>query len=466
VNPPLDGLPIGRRRVVVALVAITSVLSVLDSTISNVALPSIARDLHVTSADVVWVVNAFQLATTMLLLPLSALGDIVGFRRVYLSGVAIFTAASILCALSHSLPALVASRFVQGIGAAAILSSGQPISRFAYPARMLGVAVGIQTLVISISGAAGPSIGGFILGVGSWPWMFWINLPFGILCLAFGGLLPLTPRQPHRFDWASAVMSGTTLVLLITGIDQLRIAGHLAFSIAELSAAVVLGTLLVRRQPTLDTPIFAIDLLRIRIVSLSLISAFIVFISQNAMMIALPFYFQALGNDPTQTGILLTPFALGSALIATIAGYLSDRYHPGLLGVVGLSGYVVSLILLATLPHGASTFAIIWRVLLGGVGYGLFISPNIRAIIGNVPRSRSGAITGLVTSNRMIAATCGVAFAALIFSFGGSTEPGHVGIGTIRIVLDASAALAIVAIGTSALRIESSGARTEALMDP
>jgi DHA2 family multidrug resistance protein-like MFS transporter len=463
VEPPVDGLPIGRRRVVVAIIAVTSVLSVLDSTISNVALPSMARDLHVSSADVVWVVNAFQLATTMLLLPLSALGDIVGFRRVYLSGVAIFTAASVPCALAHDLPVLVAARFVQGIGAAAILSSGQPISRYSYPAHLLGMAVGIQTLVISISGTVGPSLGGLILGIGSWPWMFWLNLPFGIVCLACGGLLPLTPRGSHRFDIVSAILSASTLVLVITGVDQLRFPGHALWSACELAAALATGVALVRRQRSLEVPLFATDLLRIAIVRLSLASAFLLFLSQNAMLVALPFYFQALGHDPAQTGALLTPFALGSALVALIAGWLSDRYPAGLLGVIGLAAYVIGVILLATLPAGASAATIVARVLLAGIGYGLFVSPNVRAIISNVPRSRSGAITGLLTSNRMVSATCGVALAAFVFSLRGEA---HVSAATTRLVLDGAAAVGALAALVSGVRLDGRATRDEPLTNP
>lgn len=433
-------------------------LGVLDTTISNVALPTIAQDLHVSSASVVWVVNAFQLATTMLIVPLSTYGDIVGFARIYRAGTAIFVIASVFCATAHSFPVLVAARAVQGMGAAAILSSSQPISRFAFPAAMLGTAIGIQSLIVSSSSAAGPSIGGIILGVGSWPWLYWINVPFGVIALALSGLLPHMPRASHRFDWPSALLSGSTLALFITGLDQLRAPANVTYFALETAAAGVLGTLLVRRQRTLDPPFLALDLLNIRIIRLSLIAAFTGFTAQNVALIALPFYLRALGYAPAETGFLMTPFPLGTALIAVVSGRLSDRYHAGILGGIGIVIFGGSMALLALMPAHPSTFDVVWRTALGGVGFGLFASPNLRAMVGAAPRHRSGAITGLTTSSRMTGSTVGVALTALFFS--ASTGGGAVGTGStlpMRLALGLAVVLSLVGLIVSSLRIESTG---------
>ncbi len=437
----VDGLPLGRRSLVVATVAVTTILSVLDGMIANVALPTIADDLHVSSA--------------MLLVPLAALGDIVGFARIYRAGVALFVLASLGCALSPSLPWLIAARTVQGLAAAAVISSSQPMTRFAYPAAMLGVSVGVQSLVVSISSAAGPSIGGFILHWGSWPWLFWINVPFGLLCLAASGILPPTPRSNHRFDWPSAILSGATLVLFITGLDQLRAPAHPLWFAGELIAAAVAGTIVVRRQRFLDPPLLAVDLLKIRIIRLSLITSFIAFTAQNVALVALPFYFRDFGFGADRIGLLMTPFPLGSAVIATVAGWLADRYHAGWLGIVGLGTYAAGMLLLSLLPAHPAMLDIVWRMMLGGVGFGLFVSPNLRAIIGSAPRNRMGAISGMTTSSRMTGATTGVALTALLFGMAGATTAaGGVAAGTIHIVLWLSAGLALVALVTSALRLE------------
>ena len=446
-----DGLPRGKRILVVGTVAITTVLSVLDSSISNVALPTIAQELDVSSSAVIWVVNAFQLATAMLIVPLATFGDIVGLARIYRGGVALFVAASAVCALSHSLPMLVTGRILQGFGAAAILASSQPIARFAYPAAMLGAAIGIQSMIVSTSNAAGPSIGGFILAVASWPWMYWINLPLGLLCLALSRGLPEMPRTDRPFDTISAVLSGATLALFITGLDQLRAPANGVLFAVELIASFVLGTILVRRQRTLDPPFLALDLVRIRIIGLSLATWVFGFIAQNCALITLPFYFRALGYPPAETAFLMTPFPIGSAFVALVSGRLADRYHAGILGAAGLAIFAAAMALLAVLPAHAATIDIGWRTMLGGAGFGLYVTPNLRAMVGAAPRHRSGAITGLTTTTRMVGSTTGVAVAALIFSAGGSVA----GAGVLRVALWTAVAFGVVALGLSSLRIES-----------
>lgn len=428
-------------------------LSVLDGTISNVALPTIERELDASSAAVVWVVNAFQLATTMLIVPLATAGDIIGFARIYRAAVALFVLASVACALSHSLPMLIIARIVQGVGAAGIFATSQPITRFAYPSALLGLAVGTQSLIVSASSAAGPSIGGFILGIGSWPWLFWINVPLGLIALALSGLLPHMPKATHRFDWTSAVLASAALALFITGLDQLRAPANVVLFAIEMIAAVVVGVLVVRRQRNMDPPFIALDLLRIRIIWMSSLASFSGFAAQNCGLIALPFYFSNLGYAPAQIGLLMTPFPVGSALVALIAGKLSDRYHAGILGSVGLALYAIAFMFLALLPAHPQTIDIVWRTALAGIGFGLFVTPNLRAMVIAAPRTRSGAITGLTTTTRMIGSTTGVAITALIFSV-----TANVGAPLIHVVLWTSVGLACVAIVISSLRIEFSRA--------
>jgi DHA2 family multidrug resistance protein-like MFS transporter len=425
------------------------VLGVLDSTISNVALPTMAQDLNVSSATVVWVVNAFQLATTMFIVPLASSGDIVGFARIFRTGTIVFVVASVFCATAHTFGVLVAARTVQGIGAAAILASSQPIARFTYPAAQLGLAIGIQSLIVSTSSAAGPSIGGLILAIGSWPWLFWINVPFGLLALALSGLLPELPRSTHRFDWPSAVLSGSTLALFITGLDQLRAPANVTLFGLELSAALILGTIVVRRQRSLDPPFLALDLLKSRIIRLSLLASIAGFIAQNVALVALPFYLRALGYGAAETGFLMTPFPAGTALIALVSGRLADRYHAGVLGAIGLVLFGGGMALLALLPDHAAPFDIVWRTTLSGAGFGLFASPNLRAMVGAAPRHRSGAITGLTTTSRMSGSTTGVALAALLFS----AAAGSAGTSPMRAALWLAVAFAIAGLVISTLRI-------------
>jgi len=185
-SPPTQeaGTSLGlRQRAAVGCVLAAIVLVVLDAAIANVALPTIAQSLHVRPAGSIWVVTAYQMALVMALLPCAALGESLGYRRVYTAGVALFVAASALCALSPSLPWLAAARFIQGIGGSAVMSLGIALLRFVVPHQRLGAAIGWNALTVALSSAAGPTIGAAILSVSSWHWLFAVNIPVGAVVL-------------------------------------------------------------------------------------------------------------------------------------------------------------------------------------------------------------------------------------------------------------------------------------------
>src|SRR6476646_7347349 len=178
-----DGLPLPRRYWAILGIILAIVMSVLDSTIVNVALPSIARDFGASAAASIWVVNAYQLAILKLLLPLASLGEIVGYRRVSQTGIIVFTLASIACALAPSLLTLSIPRALQGVGAAGIMSVNAALVRFTYPQRSLGRAIGINAFAVATASAVGPTIAAGVLAVAHWRWLFGINVPIGILAL-------------------------------------------------------------------------------------------------------------------------------------------------------------------------------------------------------------------------------------------------------------------------------------------
>jgi len=206
-----DGLPQPQRNWAILTIALGLVMAVVDGAIANVALPAIARDLDASPAFSIWIVNGYQLAITISLLPLASLGEIIGYRRVYLAGLLLFTLASLFCALSHTLLLLTIARIVQGFGAAGIMSVNAALVRFTYPRAQLGRGIGLNALVVAISAAVGPTVASVILAVGTWPYLFAINVPLGIVTLAFGWrMLPHTPRAVHSFDWQSAALSAVT----------------------------------------------------------------------------------------------------------------------------------------------------------------------------------------------------------------------------------------------------------------
>jgi MFS transporter, DHA2 family, multidrug resistance protein len=441
-----DGLPLLQRRWAILTVALAIAMSVIDGVIANIALPTIAREFQASPAGSIWVVNAYQLAVTILLLPLASLGEIWGFRRIYVAGLAIFTLASLCCALSASLPALTLARILQGIGAAGIMSVNGALVRFIWPRRMLGHGLGFNAVVVAISAAIGPTVAAAILAVASWQWLFAVNLPVGLVALVASRALPATPPSKRRFDTPSAVLNALFFGLLITAIDG---AGHGQDALAvgsEALAAVLAGAALVLRQLPQTSPLLPVDLLRLPIFALSIATSITSFAAQMLSYVALPFFLQdTLGQSQVETGLLMTPWPLATAIVAPLAGRLADRYPAGMLGGLGLAGFAAGLAALALLPGHPSVGDIVWRMALCGAGFGLFQSPNNRAIIGSAPRERSGGASGMLGTARLLGQTLGAALMALIFGLAGERAT--------SLALVIAAGFAAIAAGVSCLRL-------------
>lgn len=442
-----DGQPLPRRYWAITTVALGITMSVLDSAIANVALPTIARDLHTSAAFSIWVVNGYQLAITISLLPLASLGDVIGYRRIYLSGLALFTLASLACALSHTLVLLALARVLQGFGGAGIMSVNTALIRYIYPRGMLGRGIGINAVVVAISAAAGPTIASGILSVASWPWLFAVNVPIGIAAIFIGSrALPDNPCVPHGFDVASAGLSAAAFGLLIAGIDA---AGHGQGGYligAELCVAFVCGVLLVRREHGRPAPLFPLDLLANPMFALSVGTSVCSFAAQMLALVALPFRFQQqFGYTAVETGLLITPWPLAIAIAAPVAGRLADRYPAGLLGGGGLLAFSAGLFSLALLPHHPDYQDVIWRMAICGLGFGFFQSPNNRALIASAPRSRSGGASGMLGTARLLGQTTGAALVALLFG----KLPADATIAALYI----ATGLALTAAGVSSLRL-------------
>ena len=351
-----NGLPTPRRHLAILAIAVGIAMAVLDGTVVNVALPSIVRELGTTPAAGVWVVNAYQLVIVALLMPLASLGERVGYRRVYQVGVALFTLGSLACALAHSLPLLVAARVVQGIGGAGIMSVNGALVRHTYPDSHLGRGVGLNGLVVSLSAAVAPSLAAGILAVGSWPWLFAVNVPFGLLNLWITGHLPGSERSRQRFDWTSAILSAAMLGLFFVGADSV-IRGSAAVPAAiGIAVAVAAGVVLVRRERRETAPLIPIDLFRNPVFALSVSASICAFAAFTIAFVALPFYFQSeLGLDQVQSGLLMTPWPVALGLAAPLAGRLSDRLPAGGLGVFGMLLLAAGLALLTLAGPAASS---------------------------------------------------------------------------------------------------------------
>jgi MFS transporter, DHA2 family, multidrug resistance protein len=446
----MDGLPAAQRTR--AMVAITLAIgaAVLGSAVANIALPSIARDLDVSPATSIWVVNAYQIAVMVALLPCSSLGDIYGYRRVYGIGLAVFTLASLACALAPTLPLLTVARVVQGLGGAGLMSVNTALVRYIFPRAQLGRGMGFNAMVVATTSALGPSVAAAILSVGTWPLLFAMNVPVGVAALLLIGSLPLTPRSSHSFDLPSAVLNAATLGLFIAGLEGLSHGQSAWLSLLCFLAAIGVGVVFVRRLLRLPAPMLPVDLFRRPVFALSVATSICSFTAQSSAYVALPFLLQTVGGiSDIGTGLLMTPWPVTVALVAPLSGRLSDRFAAGLLGGVGLAVMTAGLLLVGTLPAHPAWWNVAWRMAVAGAGFALFQSPNNRLLLGSVPRERSGAGSGMLSTSRLVGQTTGASLAAVCFGLAAEDGTGQ---GAVVAVLT-GAAFAFAAAVLSSLRL-------------
>ncbi len=416
-NSTADGLPIPQRYWAIMTLMIGVALSCLDTALVNVALPTIARDLDASPANSIWVVNAYQLAVMISLLPFASFGDIFGYRRVYRFGLLLYSSAALISATAHSLEILTLGRALQGLGAAGLMSVNTALVRHSYPRRQLGRGIALTSLVVSTSSAAGPTLAAAILAVAPWPYLFAVNVPIGVATLLLSmRLLPHTAPSGHQFDLVSAVLCALMFGSLISGINGLG-HGQNAIAVAgEFVGAIVVGYLLVRRQATQAMPLLPIDLFRRPVFALSVTTSVLSFVAQGLAFVSLPFYFQdVVGVSAVTTGLLMTPWPATAALMAPLAGRLADRYPAGILGSIGLVILATGFVLLSLLPVDPSTGDILWRIAVCGAGMGLFQQPNARSIVMSAPLARSGGAGAIQGTARLLGQSIGAALVALVF---------------------------------------------------
>jgi DHA2 family multidrug resistance protein-like MFS transporter len=416
-------MPRERRWLAVIVVAIGTVMAVLDGSIANTALPTIARELHTTAAQSIWVVNGFQLAVTMTILTYASLGDSRGTSFVYRLGIVVFTVGSLFCALSRSLSALVASRVLQGVGAAALMAVGPALYRQIFPKEQLGKALGISAVIVATSAAAGPTIGGSLLAVLPWPWLFAVNVPLGLFDALYSiRMLPNEKGSGKPLDLPSMIVSALGFGSLIYGIDGFARHESLTVIALEIGISLASGVVFVRRQRRLAAPMLALDLFAKPVFALASVTSTLTYTAQGLAFVSLPFFFQsALGRSPFQSGLLLTSWPVAVALAAPLAGRLSDRYPAAILSTAGLAVMTSGLALYAALPAHPAAVEIVVYGSICGIGFGFFQAPNNRELIGSAPRNKTGSAAGVLASVRLTGQTVGAALVAIVFGTVGAS---------------------------------------------
>jgi len=419
-----DGLPLPRRLLAIAAVSFGTALVVIDGAIATVALPTIAHDLKVDGSAAVLVVTVYQLVLVMTLLPFSTLGDRLGHRRLYQYGQIIFTIATALCFFARSLPFLLVIRAVQALGAAAALSVSSALVRSIYPSKQLGRGLGVNSVVVSISAAIAPTLGGLILAVGPWPWVFASAVPFAILSLLIGRALPDPQPREEPFDVLGAVLCAAMFGLIITGLESGVHGDSPVISAAIVLTGGFIGYFFVRRELHEERPIMPVDLLGRPVLALSTIGAFTAFVGSMTLILTMPFRLQHVyGFSPGEVGAMIAPWPLTMMFVSPVSGMLSDRYPAGILGGIGMTVAIIALLCLAWLPPDPHYFDVAWRMALCGTGFGLFLSPNSRLVIGTAPRERAAAAGGLISTTRMVGQTLGATLVAALLALGLGNGP-------------------------------------------
>ena len=404
-------------------------LGSLDQSIANTALPAIGAALQHTPAESVWVIHAYQLAVVAVLLPLASLGDRWGSRKVFLLGVALFNLAALASACSTRLEWLAFFRAVQGVGAAGVMSVNLALVRQIFPSHRLGQGVGLNAFIVGSGYSLGPVVASLLLSVAPWSWLFGCMVPMGILGWLLGWrFLPTAtlagPREPY--DVLLAVLSALCFASLIFCLSAVAQQKSLWVLGTALGVMLVSGYALLKRQRGQLAPMLPVDLLRRPLFSLSVFTSICSFTTQGLAYVALPFFFlHDLQLSAVVCGSLMTVWAGVVAVAAPLAGRLSDRYPPAIMGGVGLCILSVGMAWLSQITPDTSTTTIGVGMALCGVGFGLFQSPNLRAIMSSSPPERSSGASGMVALARLIGQASGAALVALCFNLFAPLGAGH-----------------------------------------
>ena len=410
-----------RRNLAVVSILLSTLMATIDTSIVNVALPKLSRELHVAPSETVWVATAFLLAVACAVPATSALGDQVGRRRLYLIGVPVFTLASLGCALSPTLGALVAFRVLQGLGSAVILAVALPLFRNIFPPEKLGQIFGINAMTVALGTSIGPTLGGVILQGLSWPWLFLINVPIGAIAMVLAiFFVPGRSQERGDYDWQGAVYAAIAIAGFLIGVRQLAAVSTLWQAAVLLVASAVFVWLFIRRERRAVRPLIPLGLFT-GVFSLTVGTAWVSFLGQGIAFIALPFLFQsAYGATPLQSALLFTPWPLVIVFVAPLSGRIADRVRPAYLAVTGLVILTIGLAMCALLGSHPPVWLVLLSTAICGLGFGTFQSPNNRDMMGAAPLRYAASASAVLNTNRTIGQSAGAAAVSMALVLSGA----------------------------------------------
>lgn len=430
-----------RRIGAIVSVSAGSILYTLDASIANVALPTIASALDITRSTAVLLVSAYNLVLAMTLLPLAAVGDRIGHRKVFVVGFIAYLFAAAACYFADTFELLLAARGAQAIAAASLLSVSLGMVRTIYPASILGRGMGLNTMMASAGAAIAPILGGFLIAAVSWHWIFAAGAPLAVIGLATAGTLPDSELSTQPYDTPGAILCALTFGLLILGFQGLGEGMPRVITVALLMAGALVATLFVRHERRVELPVLPVDLLARPALALSVGAALLAVLASTALMLYLPFRLSSLGFGPAAIGAMIAPYAMAVIIVAPASGMLSDKISPQVLGLIGLAFATAGVLSFAWLPNAPVYIDIAWRTALCGVGFSMFFSPNGRLMITSAPRNRVAGASSLLSTTRMFGQALGSAMlGGLLALTWGAKAPALVSAGLVGLALLCAAA--------------------------
>jgi len=388
-------------------------LSTIDISIVNVSLPTMETSFQTDFALVQWVALSYLLTVTTLMLGIGRLADIYGKKPIYTAGFIVFTVGSVLCGLSPTIYTLIGFRVLQAIGAAMVTALGMAIITEAFPTPERGRALGISGTIVSVGIAIGPTLGGVIVQNLSWHWIFFVNLPIGIIgtFMVVRHVPNFRPPGGQRFDYWGAL---TLCVALLSLLVALTLGQRFGFSnqnvLLLVGAFAVFLVTFILIELRINQPMIDLHLFRSNLFSVSLVTGFIVFICLAGALLLMPFYIEnVLGYDPQKTGLLMASVPAVLGITAPVAGTLSDRFGSRPITVAGLAVLAGGFLAVSSLGAETTTLGYVLRFLPVGLGMGIFQSPNYSAIMGAAPHDQLGIASGILAVTRTLGQTTGIA---------------------------------------------------------
>ncbi|GAB4261356.1 MFS transporter [Thermincola ferriacetica] len=409
-----------RRFQVLIAVAVGTFMGPLDSSVVNIALPSIRSYFQVSFSSVEWVVMAYLLIISSLLLTFGRLGDLYGHKRIYIWGFVVFTIGSLLCGLAPSIGFLIAFRVLQAIGAGMLMSMGPAIVTDVAPPKERGKYMGVIAVSVSIALSTGPVLGGFLTAKFGWPSIFYINVPVGILSIILAQrVIPDSGGQGAQpFDIKGAALVFLALVAILLPLSYAEKVGWSnPYIVTSLAVGILLFVAFVFLEKRLAHPMVDLSLFKNRLFSMSNLSALLNYVAMFSVVLLMPFYLQQLrGMPPSKAGLMLIPMPLTTMLIAPISGALSDRVDTRYFSSLGMAITALGMWLLSNLDFESSNLTVVLALVTVGLGSGIFQTPNNSAIMGAVPPYRRGIASSLLAGMRNVGMVLGVAVSGAVFT--------------------------------------------------